>query len=191
MKRRAGERNQRQMRPRLSFGEAVNVYVLVLAFGAALYLIGLFVGKSYQVERLNDAEIAEASMKPVEDLSTQMEFYEQLSDGPAAKRLKTQPSGSEESDVAEKPPEVETATASAGVGYTIQIGAHSTEEEARQLLMKLEAKDFSGQIRRPSGSEEPKYFRVWVGEFASMEAAQPVETQLKDAGFHTYIRRVE
>jgi cell division septation protein DedD len=179
------------MRPRLSFREAVNVYVLVLVFGAALYLIGLFVGKSYQVGRLNDAEIAEASMKPVEDLSTQMEFYEQLSDGPAAKRSETPPPRNDESDVPAKASETETAAAPAGVGYTIQIGAHSTEEEARQLLMRLESKDFSGQINRPSGSEEPKYFRVWVGEFVSMEAAQPVEARLKAAGFYTYIRRVE
>ena len=130
-------------------------------------------------------------MKSVEDLSTQMEFYEQLSDGPATRRLETRPSGSDEPDAAEKSSEVEATTAPAGVVYTIQIGAHSTEAEARHLLMKLKAKDFSGQIRSPSGSEEPRYFRVWVGEFASMEEAQPVETQLKDAGFYTYIRRVE
>ncbi len=179
------------MRPRLSFGEAVNVYVLVLAFGAALYLIGLFVGKSYPAGRLDDADLSEASMRPVEDLSTQMEFYEQLSDGPAARRPETQPSVSDEPDADEKSSEVETATAPAGVVYTIQIGAHSTEAEARQHVMKLKAKDFSGQIRSPSGSEQPRYFRVWVGEFASMEEAQPVETQLKDAGFYTYIRRVE
>ncbi len=179
------------MRPRLSFGEAVNVYVLVLAFGAALYMIGLFVGKSYQAGTLSDGDIAEASMKPVEDLSTQMEFYEQLSDRPVARPPETQPSGGDEPDVTAESLEVETANAPAGVVYTIQIGAHSTEEEARQLLMKLEARNFSGQIRSPRGSEQPRYFRVWVGEFASIEEGHPVEAQLKKAGFYTYIRRVE
>jgi cell division septation protein DedD len=180
------------MRPRLSFGEAAHVYVLVLAFAAVLYLIGLFVGKSYQGRMLTDAEIAEATMEPVEDLSTQMEFYDQLSDGPTVSAPENQPSAGEHLEaVAEEAREEETAVAPAGIMYTIQLGAHSTEEEARQLLMKLEAKNFSGKLRVPSGNEQPRYFRVWVGEFSSMEAAQPVEAQLKEAGFYTYIRRVE
>ena len=180
------------MRPRLSFGEAVHVYLLVLAFAGVLYLIGLFVGKNYQGVTLSDAEIVKATMEPVEDLSTQMEFYEQLSDGPTVKAPENWPSGGDELEAAsEETSEVGVAAAPAGIMYTIQLGAHSTEEEARQLLMKLEAKNFSGRIRGPSGNEQPGYFRVWVGEFSAMEAARPMEAQLKEAGFYTYIRRVE
>lgn len=180
------------MRPRLSFGEAVHVYLLVLAFAGVLYLIGLFVGKNYQGVTPSDAEIVKATMEPVEDLSTQMEFYEQLSDGPTVKAPENRPSGGDELEAAsEETSEVGVAAAPAGIMYTIQLGAHSTEEEARQLLMKLEAKNFSGRIRGPSGNEQPGYFRVWVGEFSAMEAARPMEAQLKEAGFYTYIRRVE
>lgn len=178
------------MRANLSFGQAVHVYILVLAFGAVLYLIGLFVGRSYQEASFNDAGIAEASLEPVEDLSTQLEFYEQLSDEAEKHRSETRLSDQE------PPVEVEagggsSAASPLGVVYTIQIGAHSTEEEARELLIKLQARDFHGRIRSPLASERPKYFRVWVGEFDSMQEALALETRLKEAGFYTYVRRVE
>jgi cell division septation protein DedD len=152
--------------------------------------MGLFVGKSYQGARLNDSEIANATLEPVEDLSTQMELYEQLSDLGNPRTHSMQPSEKEVSaqtkeETVEEPPTLP------GVMYTIQIGAHSTEAEAKQLLMKLEAKNFTGRIEKPDGDEQPRYFRVWVGEFRTLEEAGSLVTQLKEAGFYTYIRRVK
>ncbi len=74
--------------------------------------------------------------------------------------------------------------------FTIQVAAHSTYEEAVQTLNRLQVKGFQGWIRQPQPGEADRLNRVWVGNFPSIDEARPLERQLKDAGFQTYIRRV-
>lgn len=74
--------------------------------------------------------------------------------------------------------------------FTIQVAAHSTQQEASQTLSRLQISGFSGSIRQPRPGDPDRLIRVWVGSFPSIEAARPMERQLKDAGFQTYIRRV-
>ena len=74
--------------------------------------------------------------------------------------------------------------------YTIQVAAHSKREEAEQTLLRLEDKQFIGRIRPPQGPGD-SYFRVWVGDFGSREESRAMEDQLKEAGFLTYLRKIE
>jgi cell division septation protein DedD len=74
--------------------------------------------------------------------------------------------------------------------FTIQVAAHSTQEEASQTLSRLQISGFQGSIRHPKPGDPDRLIRVWVGSFPNIEAARPLERELKDAGFQTYIRRV-
>ncbi len=76
-----------------------------------------------------------------------------------------------------------------GADYTIQVAAHSSREEAQQTLIRLEAKGFEARIQPPTAQLGDHYYRVWVGEFDSIEHARTRETELKAAGFLTYIRK--
>ncbi|GAB4247156.1 MAG: hypothetical protein Kow00109_23240 [Acidobacteriota bacterium] len=75
--------------------------------------------------------------------------------------------------------------------YTIQVAAHSSEKEAQATLTRLQAKNFAGRIRAPRPGDRDQFYRVWVGQFASPEAARAMEKQLKDAGFPTFVRRID
>ena len=72
---------------------------------------------------------------------------------------------------------------------TIQVAAHSSREEAEQLITRLNAKGFDGRIREPDIASGDKYFRVWVGNFSSSTDAESHAALLKEEGFHTYIRK--
>lgn len=76
-------------------------------------------------------------------------------------------------------------------GYTIQVGAYSTVQEANQLLVKLKAEGFEGRVRVPAVGEANRYYRVWCGEYASLQDARPTEDRLKLQGFNTYTRRID
>lgn len=99
---------------------------------------------------------------------------------PSAVREVTLPSG-----------EPEPEPAAAKLPYTIQVAAHSSEKEAQATLTRLEAKNFTGRIRAPRPGDPDQFYRVWVGHFASPEAARVLEKQLKAAGFATFVRRID
>ncbi|HLV00169.1 MAG TPA: SPOR domain-containing protein [Acidobacteriota bacterium] len=75
--------------------------------------------------------------------------------------------------------------------YTVQIGAFSTEQEARQVLLRLEAKSFPARLQAPRPGESPPYYRVWVGAFASPLEARRLEEQLKAESFPTYLKKLD
>lgn len=75
--------------------------------------------------------------------------------------------------------------------YTIQIGAFSTEQEARQILLRLEAKNFPARLHSPVAGESPPYYRVWVGGFSTASEARWLEEQLKEQSFPTYLKKLD
>ena len=77
------------------------------------------------------------------------------------------------------------------VRFTIQVAAHSSEKEAQATLLRLKAQEFEGRIRPPVPGEAGGFYRVWVGEYPSAEAAREMERRLQDAGFPTYVRRID
>jgi cell division septation protein DedD len=59
------------------------------------------------------------------------------------------------------------------------------------VLNQLRLKGFTGSLRNPRSGDRDRLIRIWVGSFESMEAARPLEAQLKEAGFQTYVRRAD
>lgn len=110
------------------------------------------------------------------------------SDGPVetSESFASQPENSvqDEGSLAVPPDEPEAR-------YTIQIGAFSTEQEARQVLLRLEAKNFPARLQAPMPDESPPYYRVWVGGFVSPLEARRLEEQLKAESFPTYLKKLD
>jgi cell division septation protein DedD len=116
---------------------------------------------------------------------------------PADSGAMPRPASGEESQESLLPPAlaqeedpVDQAAPPPAGSFTIQVAAHSTQEEASQTLSRLRISGFQGSIRHPKPGDPDRLIRVWVGSFPSIEAARPLERELKDAGFQTYIRRV-
>lgn len=74
--------------------------------------------------------------------------------------------------------------------FTIQVAAHSTLDEANRTLNQLRMKGFEGVLRSPRPGDTDRLQRVWVGSFGSIDEARPLEARLQEAGFQTYVRRV-
>jgi len=77
-----------------------------------------------------------------------------------------------------------------GSGFTIQVAAYSSQKEAEAMLTRLEAKGFRGRVHAPQSAGD-RLFRVWVGSYLSLDEAKSHEGELKQAGFLTYSRRIE
>lgn len=70
--------------------------------------------------------------------------------------------------------------------HTVQIGAVRTEAEGHVLLGRLGASGHRGRIVPPLTSGG--FYRVWVGQFGSEDAAAEMEKTLKSDGFSTFVR---
>lgn len=176
--------------------KAFGLYLLVVAFVFVSFLLGLMIGTGSIARR--EAHPTRPPYEPVENLEeTQLDFYDELSK-PIQEEKRSEPEIVVESKPAPRAqPETQKSTEVSSGGpekrgeYTIQVAAHSTLKEAEQLLIRLRAKSFEGRIREPDRSSGDKYFRVWVGDFASSSEAETYANQLKEEGFHTYIRRTQ
>jgi len=89
----------------------------------------------------------------------------------------------------EKPPAgisaaADPATLSSGV-ISVQVGAFSKPDGARQLASQLAKQGFHSGISSSDGM-----YRVFVGEFNSKEQAEDMASRLKSSGFSGYIRKV-
>lgn len=90
---------------------------------------------------------------------------------------------------ARQTPSAETEPPAPTEIYAIQVIATISEQEARQTLLRLEAKQFSSRLVEPAAGKD-RYYRVLVGEFAVMVEAQEMEARLRESGFPTFIRKV-
>jgi cell division septation protein DedD len=71
--------------------------------------------------------------------------------------------------------------------FTVQVSAVESRDEARQVLLRLQAKGYAPDFIEPG--DENGFYRLWVGEFPSKEAAREMENRLKVDQFPTYIRQ--
>jgi cell division protein FtsN len=140
---------------------------------------------------------AESSYEPIENLDSQLDFYDELSK-PIGEEVSNQPvTIPAEVPKPKTEPEIvvqqrsDPAEKESVHSITVQVAALSTREEAEQFLIRLSAKGFEGRIHPPATSTGDKYYRVWVGEFSTNNEAESFASQLKEEGFHTYIRRIQ
>ena len=74
--------------------------------------------------------------------------------------------------------------------FSIQVGALNTEEEARKLIVRLEARGYAGILDKPVSQKDP-FYRVRVGSYSTREGAARAEALLKDQGFLTFIKKIK
>ncbi len=73
--------------------------------------------------------------------------------------------------------------------FTIQIGAVGSEKEARELMLRLENRGYTGILDRPANGE--RFYRVRVGAYPDRASAARAERLLKDEGFPTYVKKIQ
>lgn len=188
------------MKRRLKPTESFLLYAILLAGVLAFYVMGLLIGREQLHRSPPPAVDLSGPRPPVRNVQPELKFFDQLMEGPrdegrtpvpktedappAAEPLLAPPpeiSGPEPEEPGPEPP--------AQGAYTIQVGALNSEEEARQLLLRLEVRNYMGRLETPRPGGDG-YYRVWVGEFASPEEARSLEQDLKEDGFHTYLRKI-
>jgi cell division protein FtsN len=201
------------MKPRFRPREALVLYLVLLVCVAVLFLVGLELGRdrmtaasaqpreSVPTPSGSSADPGEGSVEvygnlaartpstsePAPSAETPAEVPQVIraSDGQTPKPV------SEPSEPQESPPPVKTEPKGHSAGYTIQVAAHSSRQEAEQTLLRLEAKGFTGRIQAPKAGTGDRFYRVWVGEFETLEQARVQEAEVKAAGFLTYVRKIE
>lgn len=71
-------------------------------------------------------------------------------------------------------------------GYSLQVAAMSKEVDALDLAKVLQKKKFPAYVLSPHGD---KFYRVQVGPYADMKAADAARKGLEDAGFNAFVKR--
>ncbi len=171
----------------------MTLYGVLVGFIFIFYLLGLFIGKNQFVEAsANDTNLP-LSETPVQDLKPElMDFHERVTVPEDAEEengpLEEVSPVSEETSREETSASAEDSKPRPLSTYTIQVGALSREVDARQLLVRLEAKGHSAIVRNSTG-EDP-YYRVWVGQFKTPQQAAETNELLRQEGFSTYIREI-
>jgi cell division septation protein DedD len=199
------------MKPRFTSREAIFLYIIVCALFVGFYLLGLSLGRAplpaeSRVEAVGGEErglVREARdtrppTRPVES------FVETSAPPPQATSAEEREALEEVIvdeppilEAAEPPPvsapaaTIEPAVPSEAGLFTIQVAALSTLREAQQALIRLEANNFDARIQPPTAALGDRFYRVWVGQFQSIEEARDLEGRLKAAGFLTYVRKLE
>ena len=170
----------------------MTLYGVLVGFIFIFYLLGLFIGKNQFVEASTNDTNLPLSETPVQDLKPELDFYQRVTvpedaeeeNGPFEEVSPI----SEEISREETSATVEDTKPSPLNAYTIQVGAFTRKVDARQSLVRLEAKGHSAIVRNSTG-EDP-YYRVWVGEFETPQQAAEMNELLRQDGFLTYIRKI-
>ncbi len=182
-----GEILESRLKPR----DTMRLYGVVLGVLFLFYLLGLFLGRNLFLEARHQEAGIPMGQTPLEDIKPELDFYEGLI-GPLVKP----PDSSVSEDKIPAVPEpleksstAEPSTALVADAYTVQVGAFTAEVDARQILIRLEAKGYASLLMSPSDSDP--YYRVSVGEFATDQEALGMEEELRRDGFHTYLKRIQ
>ena len=80
---------------------------------------------------------------------------------------------------------VSNSAALSGSGYSLQVAAMNKEADALDLAKVLQKKKFPAYVLSPHGD---KYYRVQVGPYADMKAADLARRGLEDAGFKAFVK---
>ena len=177
------------MRTKLSPGESLILYAFIVGFVFLFYLLGLFLGKEYFTGVESSTEIVVSSDTPLPDLRPQLDFYEQLIAPSESPQEPSASSGQDRQAEHGEPYAQLQEPPHRRVIHTVQVAALSKEEDVGQILIRLEAKNYSGRVQPPGGGKD-HYYRVLVGEFATLEETKQMEARLREDGFPTFIKKI-
>ena len=144
---------------------------------------------------------AEPPLETGAPASSEWEFYHAGEKGKTDDRLKPSPSRSSPQLQQSAPVQVKSPPASRSAGnntskasnisapsssgYSLQVAAMNKEVDALDLAKVLQKKKFPAYVLSPHGD---KYYRVQVGPYADLKAADLVRKGLEDAGFKAFVK---
>lgn len=96
--------------------------------------------------------------------------------------VKSAPASRSASNNTSKPSNSATMPAN---GYSLQVAAMNKEVDALDLAKVLQKKKFPAYVLSPHGD---KYYRVQVGPYADLKAADLARKGLEDAGFNAFVK---
>ena len=82
--------------------------------------------------------------------------------------------------------ENKTAPVDLSASYSVQIGAFSSNKNARNLVNKLQNKGYSAYVQDSSSQGKPIY-KVRIGKLLNHRDAQALERKLNKLGYPTKI----
>lgn len=152
-------------------------------------------------KRANKTTQAEPPSETGAPASSEWEFYHAGEKEKGQERLKPSPSS--------RPPQLQSAPALANPpasshnasnagskglstpampanAYSLQVAAMSREVDAVDLAKVLQKKKFPAYVLSPHGD---KYYRVQVGPYADLKAADAAQKGLEGAGFKAFVKR--
>ena len=171
------------MKTRLSPRESLILYAFIVGFVFLFYMVGLFLGKEYFTTADSSTENLPISDAPAPDLKPQLDFYKELI-SPQESLLSPGQAPQAERERASAPVQ---EPSNRRIFRTVQVAVVPQEKDARQILIRLEAKNYSGRVQPPQEGKD-RYYRVLVGEFTTLEEARQMQARLKEDGFPTFIR---
>ncbi len=185
------------MTNRFSRGEAAAFLGLLFCGCLTFFLLGVYAGRrsveapSTPIETTKPAQTATVP----QDLGFYRDMLPSGEEGEKASRDGA-PAQPPSANQPEPEPVEATSPAASAPGapprafWTVQVGALDSADEAKQVIIRLEARGYSARLVEPRQGVKD-FYRVWVGEFEDGAAARAFEERLKADGFHTYPKRVE
>ena len=153
-------------------------------------------------KRANKAALGEPPTETAAPADPEWEFYHAGEKGKADDRLKpptSTPSAQLQQTApvfVKSSPASRSATSNASkasnnaatpsTAYSLQVAAMNKEVDALDLAKILQRKKFPAYVLSPHGD---KYYRVQVGPYADLKAADLARRGLEDAGFKAFVKR--
>lgn len=179
---------------KLVWKKSFALYGVFLGLIFVVFVVGMLVGKEYFRGSMPVTRGISFLPSTVENVKTDLEFYQSLmqpSDSDNEQEIgadKEAVSFDEVPAIQVNPKGQEKEKEQLRKLYTVQVGALTVEEDAREILNRLEGKGYPGMLRAPSG--EDRYYRIWVGQFQGVKEARNLEKRLREDGFLTYLKKV-
>lgn len=151
-------------------------------------------------KRASKTPPAEPSSETAAPASSEWEFYHAGEKGKADDRLKPATSGTSPQLQQSAPVFVKSSPTSRSAssnaskasnvvvpssGYSLQVAAMNKEVDALDLAKVLQKKKFPAYVLSPHGD---KFYRVQVGPYADLKAADFARKGLEDAGFKAFVK---
>lgn len=173
---------------RLEHRQILFVFLIAAGIGVVLFLLGVWVGR---VSIGGGASVGEVTQKVEAEqpkpLAKESEpsFYEKPK--PSAALEPPPKSGASETPTAS----TSTPVKKPAKQYFIQVISLSTEEKAKAEAQKLEHAGFSVTIDQPSEAEKSKYYKIFVGGYATKEEALAARKRLEGMNYKPAFPRLK
>jgi len=191
--------------------ESFTLFGVFIAAAFALFLLGLYWGKGQATgpgQEITTQPVGSVLPAPPTDHAgtrldlTNKETIPAVTDEQAPAPPSSSPAASPEvtevkpamtprTPSADRPVNASVSASSPGKeAFSIQVGALKTEEEARKVIVRLQARGYTGILDKPV-SRRDAFYRVRVGSYSTREEALRAEALLKDEGFLTFIKKIK